>query len=116
MYEMVTRRSKTFVWLIACIIILTSCSNNNSYPYKTTTTYYYYHPYEYWQRPSYRGFLLRKTPSFHDHHYYIERDKRSDTKRDKRVSDGDIRPSNKINRPSIDKPLKRGGDPLKRSK
>jgi len=101
MYGMVTRRSKTFVWLIACIIILTSCSNNNSYPYRTTTTYYY----DYWQRPSY---------SFYDHYYYIERDKRSDTKRDKRVSDGNIRPSNKINRPSIDKPLKRGGNPIKK--
>jgi hypothetical protein len=101
---MVTRRSKTFVWLIAVIIILTSCSNNN-YPYRTSTTYHYYQPYEYWQRPSY---------SFHDHYYYIERDKRKDTKRDKRVSDGNIRSSNKIDRPSIDKPLKRDGKPLKR--
>ena len=107
MYGMVTRRSKTFVWLIACIIILTSCSNNNNYPNRTTTTYYYYHPYDYWQRPSY---------IFHDHYYYIERDKRSDTKRDKRVSDGNIRSTNKIDRPSLDKPLKRGGEPIKRSR
>ena len=98
---------KMMIRLIACLIILTSCSNNNSYPYRTTTTYHYYQPYDYWQRPSY---------SFHDHYYYIERDKHSDTKRDKRSSDGNIRPSNKVNRPSVDKPLKRGGKPLKRSK
>tara|TARA_B100002019_G_scaffold75365_1_gene65091 strand:+ start:473 stop:787 length:315 start_codon:yes stop_codon:yes gene_type:complete len=94
--------------LIAIIIIVTSCSNNNNYPNRTSTTYHhYYQPYDYWQRPSY---------SFHDHYYYIERDKHSDTKRDKRSSDGNIRPSNKVNRPSVDKPLKRGGKPLKRSK
>ena len=102
---MVARRSKTFIWLIACIIILTSCSNNNNYPNRTYQHHHYYQPYDYWQRPSY---------SFHDHYYYIERDKHSDTKRDKRSSDGNIRSSNKIDRPSIDKPLKRDGKPIKR--
>ena len=86
--------------------MLSSCSSNN-YPNTIYQHHHYYQPYDYWQRPSY---------SFHDHNYYIERDKHSDTKRDKKLSDGNIRPSNKIDRPSIDKPLKRGGVPLKRSK